>query len=121
LNDAWSRGRQKIGAILEKSIEDFVRKANHADQVNGVNMSTDYADVKLKYLLLPVWMSSFRYKNKIYNFMVNGQTGKVGGKSPVAAWKVAVTVAVGLIIAAIIVYLLTKYGGSGNDYEYIGY
>lgn len=119
LNDAWSRGRQKINGILEKSIEDFVRKANHADHVNNVKMSTDYSDVKFKYLLLPVWMSSFSYKNKIYNFMVNGQTGKVGGKSPIAVWKVVVTVAVGLIITAIIVYLLTKYGGSGNDYEYI--
>ena len=34
--------------------------------------------------MLPIWLSSFRYKEKIYRFMVNGQTGRVGGNAPIS-------------------------------------
>ena len=45
--------------------------------------------------------SSFQFNNKVYRFLVNGQTGKVSGKSPVSAVKVSI--AVGLVIAIMIV------------------
>ncbi|MCR4650644.1 MAG: hypothetical protein K5662_02700 [Lachnospiraceae bacterium] len=36
-----------------------------------------------KYALLPVWEYIFRYRGNNYRFYVNGQTGKVIGKTPV--------------------------------------
>ena len=65
-------------------------------------MKTTYSNITYKYLMLPVYISSFTYKDKVYQFMVNGQSGKVGGKSPVSALKVALTI---LIIVAVIVVL----------------
>jgi ABC-type transporter Mla subunit MlaD len=53
--------------------------------------------------------------------MVNGQTGKVGGKAPVSPWKVALAVGIGLLVAGIIVYLLANYGGNGGDIDYYYY
>ena len=49
--------------------------------------------------MLPIWVSSFQYNGKVYQFMVNGQTGKVYGKTPVSVWKVILVV--GLIVLAI--------------------
>ena len=112
LNEAWNRGRTKVNDIFEDNIKDYIKRSKNANYVDSLKMSTDYKNVKYKYLMLPVWMSSFRYKEKIYNFMVNGQTGKVGGKTPVSAWKVALSVAIGLIVTAVIVWLLTKYSGN---------
>lgn len=121
LNDAWGRGKSKMQGILESEITSHIERVNHADRVASLRMSTSYNGVKYKYLLLPVWMSSFRYKGKIYNFMVNGQTGKVGGKAPVSPWKVALAVGIGLLVAGIIVYLLANYGGNGGDIDYYYY
>ena len=42
----------------------------------------------------------FKYRDKIYNYFVNGRTGRAGGKTPISVWKVALTV---VIIAAVIV------------------
>lgn len=36
-----------------------------------------------KYVLLPVWMLHTTYKDKIYTFAMNGQTGKMTGKFPI--------------------------------------
>jgi predicted RNA-binding Zn-ribbon protein involved in translation (DUF1610 family) len=108
LNDAWEKGKGYISSRLESDITDQVRRAHHADHVNSVRMATKYFDIKYKYLLLPVWLSSFKYKEKIFQFMVNGETGKVGGKSPISALRVAIAVLIGLALAAGLLYLYSK-------------
>lgn len=99
LNDGWEQGREEIHDHLERQVEQKIRSECRADTVANVNVQTSYDDLKFKYLLLPVWLSSFRYNGKVYNFMVNGQTGRVGGKSPISALRVAIAV---LLTAALI-------------------
>ena len=38
---------------------------------------------KISYVLLPVWMLNIKYKEKIYTFAMNGQTGKLIGDIPI--------------------------------------
>lgn len=42
----------------------------------------------LYYALMPVWMYQYDYRGESYRFHVNGQTGKVVGKTPVSKAKV---------------------------------
>ena len=72
-----------------------------------------YNDLTYKYVLVPLWQSSFDYQSKRYQFMVNGQTGKVGGKSPVSALRVAVAVLLALVILGLAVWLF-----SSDDIEF---
>jgi hypothetical protein len=58
--------------------------------------------------LVPVWISSFKYKEKVYQFAVNGQTGKVGGKAPVSAWRVILAILIGIGVIAGLYYLLSR-------------
>ena len=37
----------------------------------------------INYVLLPVWMLNIKYKEKIYTFAMNGQTGKLIGNIPI--------------------------------------
>ena len=37
----------------------------------------------INYVLLPVWMLNIKYKDKIYTFAMNGQTGKLIGDIPI--------------------------------------
>lgn len=41
------------------------------------------------YTLFPVWMVYYDFDNKEHTFAMNGQTGKVVGKPPISAFKVA--------------------------------
>lgn len=106
LKDGWAIAQTTIHEKLKSSIEDYIKfhwKCNHA---SGVVFSTVYSKITYKYILVPVWISSFKYKEKTYQFAVNGQTGKVGGKAPVSAWRVilAILFFVGVITA---LYYLT--------------
>jgi DNA-directed RNA polymerase subunit RPC12/RpoP len=73
-------------------------------------METEYSNLTFKHLLLPIWSGAYRYNNRIWNFLVNGQTGEVRGEAPVSPWKVAIAVILGLIIIGTFLYLMDKSG-----------
>ncbi len=39
------------------------------------------------YMLLPVWFMTFQYQGKLWEYAVNGQTGKVSGELPISKTK----------------------------------
>ena len=44
--------------------------------------ATEYYNLKYKYLVVPVWINSFFYDNKLYTVLINGQTGRIDGQWP---------------------------------------
>ena len=60
-------------------------------------------------LLIPILNILFKTGDgdKVYQFMVNGQNGKVGGKTPVSALRVAIAILLGI---AIVVLLIKMFG-----------
>ena len=99
--------KESIKFKLREAIESKIRTEKNADHVKNLKLSTRYYDVTYKYLLLPVWISSYKYKDKVYQFMVNGQTGKVSGKTPISIPKVIITVA-GIIAICVLIWLLAN-------------
>lgn len=105
LEDGWKTAQNEIHDYLDSQIRSHIQAKHHADIISNLMFSTNYSNITYKYLMLPLWLSTFKYKNKTYQFMVNGQTGKVGGEYPVSAIKVAITVMI-LIIIAIALYFI---------------
>ena len=105
LRDAWEKAKGFIAGKLRRSIADKIKRENRADTSRVHNVATAYSNIKYKYLLLPVWVSSFKHKNRLYRFVVNGQTGKVGGQAPISAWRVAAVVILALAAAGAIYWI----------------
>ena len=103
VKDAWEKAKKKIQSLLRRDVEEKITREKACDHVRDVRINTVHEDVTYKYLLLPVWISSFQYKDKVYHFMINGQTGKVSGETPISWIKVAIVTAV-VIAAAVIIY-----------------
>lgn len=104
MKDAWENAKRTISNILRSDAEAKIRAQHRANVVNIHNIQTTYRQVTYKYLLLPVWISSFTYKGKVYQFVVNGQTGKVSGQAPISWPKVLLVTA-----AVIAVFMLINY------------
>ena len=64
--------------------------------------------------MLPVWFLNYKYRGKMYAFVVNGQTGRSAGELPVSPLKVLIILLTTLIFSTVIfrfiAYLLL--GGS---------
>ncbi len=98
--------------IMDKAIEAGIRNQVHADELRLTQKETRHHDLKCKLLLLPVWASSFRYRGKIYQFLVNGQTGRVQGQTPISALRVTLAIILGVLAAAGIYQLVALMTGS---------
>ncbi|MFS4415591.1 DNA helicase PriA [Maribacter sp. 2307ULW6-5] len=55
-----------------------------------------------KHILLPVYISAYRYNGKNYHFYINGQTGTVTGGRPYSFWKIFFLVLFVLVVIALI-------------------
>ncbi len=110
LDEGWNSATKQIQSHLHSVILSEIRSDHNADKSDINKMDVNFSKMTYKYLLLPLWMSSFTFNGKVFQFVVNGQTGKVGGKSPVSAIKVIIAI---LIAIAIIVIFFLIFGG-GN-------
>jgi predicted RNA-binding Zn-ribbon protein involved in translation (DUF1610 family) len=85
--------------IMDTQIRADVTQQVPGDTHRNLQIETRKTDITFKHILLPIWIAAYLYNNKVYRFLVNGQTGKIAGKKPVSAWKVILLI---LFIAAII-------------------
>ncbi|MBX7241380.1 MAG: hypothetical protein K1X92_06495 [Bacteroidia bacterium] len=103
-------GYQVADNIMDEYIRQECVKRIPGDTYRFLNVSTCKNELTFKHILLPIWIAAYRYNNKVYRFIVNGQTGKITGTKPYSAWKIAFTIlAVAALIAiGVIIYQNTK-------------
>jgi len=94
--------------VADEKMDDFIRSACASqipgDTYRGLRVRTEKHRHTFKHLLLPLWIAGYTYKGKVFQFIVNGQSGKITGKKPVSWVKITLLVVLIAIIAAIIVY-----------------
>lgn len=102
LDEGWNIAKGQIKETLENEISSMEKKKRKADSVSKLTFNTSYAKVTYKYILAPIWIANFKFKDKLYNIVVNGQNGQIRGEAPVSPIKVILTI---LAIIAVIVIL----------------
>ena len=77
------------------------------DTHRQLEVSTRFSQVNSDLCLLPVYVLRYRYKDKLYRFLVNGQTGKLSGSKPYSGKRIAAFVAIIIgVIAAIVLAIM---------------
>ncbi len=89
---------------MEFTIREDVRRDIGGDHQEISSLNTNYSDVTFKHILLPIWLSAYRYNDKVYRFMINGRTGEVQGERPYSWIKIALFVLMIIAIIALIYY-----------------
>lgn len=75
------------------------------------SLRSTYNNVTFKHILLPVWISAFRYKKKVYRFLINGRTGEVQGERPYSAWKIIGLILLILLVAGAVALIVSTQQG----------
>ena len=91
--EKYDETAQEVAPRAQKRFEDYAQKETLKTITGYSSVSVQNADVVLSdvatdYLLLPVWMMNYKYKEKTYTFAINGQTGRMVGKLPVSALRI---------------------------------
>ncbi len=107
LHEACTRARNNMAS----DIRDRIKRSLHYDRIENFVCNTTFSNLMYKYLYVPVWINTYKYKEKVYNCYINGVTGKVSGKAPKSFWKIFFTV-IGVIAAVAGIFFFAYYSNS---------
>jgi hypothetical protein len=62
-------------------------------------------------MLLPVWMMAYRYKEHVFRFLINGQTGRATGQKPTSTRKILMAIVIGIVAVVLLILLMMICGG----------
>ncbi len=70
-------------------------------------------------VLLPVWIMAYRYQDKLFRFLINGQTGRATGQAPISLNKILIAVVIAVLVFLFLLFLvggfLSQVSGPGLD------
>jgi DNA-directed RNA polymerase subunit RPC12/RpoP len=111
---APKEGWEKAKLIMDGQIRQLCRQDIGGNHQRLDSVETQHVGVTFKHILLPVWLTSYRYREKTYRVLINGRTGQVTGDRPYSVWKILALVLVILAIVAALVFVFTRITGSAR-------
>lgn len=93
---------------MDRTLDDMASSRLGGDTQRGLSTDIRKWDQTFKHIILPIWICSYKYKEKTYQFAVNGQTGKIEGNKPFSAVKIFFFVLFLIIVIGVIVYFVSE-------------
>ncbi len=94
VKDGFQTAKKKMASVIRSHIRSDI--GGDTQRIHSVN--TTYDDISFKHILLPMWLSVYRYKEKIYRILINARTGEVQGERPWSWVKITLASILGLLI-----------------------
>jgi hypothetical protein len=91
--------QQEYYAQERRNIQAFLP----GDTSSNLDVDTRFRNISSDLCLLPVYILSYRYKDQLFRFLVNGQTGKVAGDKPLSWQRISVAVGCGVLLLAAVI------------------
>lgn len=98
------QGHIESDRVAHSIADRWARKDIGGDHQRVHTLKRKLTEETFKHILLPVYVSAYKFKGKDYNFFVNGESGKISGERPYSFWKIFFAVLIGLIVVGLIVW-----------------
>jgi len=98
--------RKYARPLASQGFEEIEREAcrqSVAGNARNLHVNVRITDLTSRPMLLPVWIMAYRYQDRVFRFLANGQTGRSTGQAPTSWRKIA---AVAVIVAIVVLLLL---------------
>lgn len=89
--------RSEVSNMAERKI------LTRYDRARSVRINGSLSGETYKYILIPVYSTTYDYKSKRYHVVINGQTGKVSGDYPYSVVKI---ILIALLVVALFVAIM---------------
>jgi hypothetical protein len=111
MSEEYSITREQALAITQQEFrnreQDAISRFLPGDTQSGLSVRTELEMGGSDLILLPVHVLSYRYRNTVYRFLVNGQTGKTSGEKPWSSARIsAVVIGVALLLIVVIAMII---------------
>ncbi|MGN1089510.1 MAG: hypothetical protein ACI4Q6_03840, partial [Huintestinicola sp.] len=74
----------RVKERISEGVDEVMRREmNGYDNPKIMKKDVRITNINWHYMMLPVWLMTYKHNGKMYGFAMNGQTGKFAGKYPV--------------------------------------
>jgi LSD1 subclass zinc finger protein len=99
-------GFENARLIMDDRIRQEIRRDIGGDHQRIDSVHTTYGAITFKHILLPIWISAYRFQGKVYRFLINGRTGEVQGERPWSWVKITLTALTAAAVIAAVYFSL---------------
>ncbi len=99
-------GFETARARMDATLREEVRRRIGGDQQRIHHLRTLHDPITYKHVLLPLWLLTYRWKNRTHRVVINAVTGGVSGERPWSWVKITCTVLAVAVAAAVVLMLL---------------
>lgn len=120
LERGWEISRQQ----MREHTRQVCRAQASTPKIRNFSMHMDYSDESWRYILLPVYLATYNYADKVYQVMVNAQTGAIAGQRPVdwtKVWLVFAALLAPGVLLGLIGLITIPFGGIGAAFGFLGF
>ena len=103
LEEAWELGRRR----MRERTKDACLSQASANKIRNFSMNLEFHNESWRYILLPIYLATYRYGTESYQVLINGQTGQLAGQRPVD-WRKIWLVIGALLAPGIILGILSQ-------------
>jgi DNA-directed RNA polymerase subunit RPC12/RpoP len=107
-------GMQVAKKEMEATIYNLICQDIGGDQQRVHGKQTKYSGLTFKHTLVPIWVAAYRYRDKPFQILINGRTGRVSGDRPYSTWKIVRLIAIILLAIVLIAIVASKFGKSNS-------
>lgn len=90
---------------LEQAESGTVAASYVPGRARNVHVNIRVESMESEPVLLPVWIMAYRYRDQLFRFLVNGQTGRAAGQAPTSWAKVGLAVGMA-VVGVLLLWLL---------------
>ncbi|MGK7925696.1 MAG: hypothetical protein AB4290_10695 [Spirulina sp.] len=102
LQEGFELAKETMAGEIRRDVKQDIG----GDEQRIHHVSTQYSAITFKHILLPVWLTSYRYKDKQYQVTVNARTGEVQGDRPYSKTRITMTIVAGIVLFFIVFPLI---------------
>jgi len=113
--EQFSLPRKHARPLARQGLENAEAQACQSAYVPGrarnVHVNVRIEAMSSEPVLLPVWIMAYRFGDRLYRFLVNGQTGRSTGQAPISWTKVTIAAAFVVVVAIVLVMICSGVFG----------
>jgi DNA-directed RNA polymerase subunit RPC12/RpoP len=104
LEDGFNHAKR----LMSGPIDSNVRNNIGGDEQRVHSTNTQYNNITFKHILLPIWISAYKYQGKTFQFLINARTGEVQGERPWSWVKITLAVIAAIIVIIVMILIFSK-------------
>lgn len=104
LSEGFGEAKSRIATAITQEVHARIG----GDEQRIHSLKTWYSAITFKHLLLPTWLMAYRYKEQVYQLVVNAATGEVQGQRPYSWVKITLAILGGLTATLAIAFFASR-------------